>query len=89
MSALLLHEETFISRGRKISQETCFLEIPITYPKKAENEEYLSTMVSLNVTLLMDELKLPLKLNDALLVLFRELRWLLLAVDMLSYAKPS
>ena len=46
-------------------------------------------MVSLNVTLLMDELKLPLKLNDALLVLFSELRWLLLAVDMLSYAKPS
>ena len=57
--------------------------------KKAENEEYLSTTVSLNVTLLMDELKLPLKLNDALLVLFSELRWLLLAVDMLSYAKPS
>ena len=56
--------------------------------KKAENEEYLSTTVSLNVTLLMDELKLPLKLNDALLVLFSELRWLLLAVDMLSYAKP-
>ena len=62
----------------------------VTAVKRAYVYTYLSTMVSLNVTLLMDELKLPLKLNDALLVLFSELRWLLLAVDMLSYAsKPS